>query len=114
MEGSGESSAPTIDRLLQPEREKMKLKGRSGTKPGTLLKHQIPVRTFSEWDDKRPGFLEIDLGYPKGDFIQTLNMTDIATAWMEFEAVKNRAQIWVFEALARARRRLPFPLLGIE
>jgi len=79
-------SPATIDRLLAPVRKRYQLKARSNTKPGTLLKHQIPIRTFSEWDEKKPGFVEIDLvshegGDPSGDFIQTLDMTDVCTAW---------------------------------
>jgi hypothetical protein len=112
-------SAATIDRLLKPERKKYELKGRSLTKPGTLLKHQIPIRTFSEWDEQKPGFVEIDLvghdgGGLKGDFIQTLNVTDVHTGWTDMQAVKNKAQIWVFEALEDIRERLPFDLLGID
>lgn len=112
-------SAATIDRLLRQERKKYELKGRSLTKPGTLLKHQIPIRTFSEWNEQRPGFVEIDLvghegGNPRGDFIQTLNVTDVCTGWTEMQAVKNKAQIWVFEALKDIRKKLPFDLLGID
>jgi hypothetical protein len=112
-------SAATIDRLLRQERKKYELKGRSLTKPGTLLKHQIPIRTFSEWNEQRPGFVEIDLvghegGNPRGDFIQTLNVTDVCTGWTEMQAVKNKAQIWVFEALKNIREKLPFDLLGID
>lgn len=52
-------SASTIDRLLKPEKDKFRLgKGRSGTKPGPLLKNQIPIRTFADWDDAVPGFTE--------------------------------------------------------
>lgn len=112
-------SASTIDRLLKPERKKYQLKGRSLTKPGTLMKHQIPIRTFSEWDEQRPGFVEIDLvghegGNSHGDFIQTLNVTDVYTGWTEMQAVKNKAEIWVFAALKDIRTRLPFDLLGID
>ena len=112
-------SASTIDRMLRPERKKYELKGRSLTKPGTLLRHQIPIRTFSEWDEQRPGIVEIDLvghegGNPRGDFIQTLNVTDVCSGWTEMQAVKNKAQIWVFEALKDIRERLPFDLLGID
>lgn len=112
-------SAATIDRILKPERKKYQLKGRSLTKPGTLLKHQIPIRTFSEWNEQSPGFVEIDLvghegGNPRGDFMQTLNVTDVCTGWTEMQAVKNKAQIWVFEALKDIRERLPFNLLGID
>lgn len=112
-------SAASIDRLLQPERRKYELRGRSGTKPGTLLKKQIPIRTFAEWDEQRPGFVEIDLvahdgGLAAGDYCQTLDLTDIATTWTETLAVRNKAQAWVFAALKEIRQKLPFSLLGID
>ena len=112
-------SAATIDRLLAEQRKKQTLKGRSHTKPGTLLKNQIPIRTFSEWDDRRPGFVEIDLvghdgGDARGEFTQTLDVTDVCTGWTETEAVKNKAQAWVFQALQDIRNRLPFDVLGID
>lgn len=112
-------SAASIDRLLQPERRKYELRGRSGTKPGTLLKKQIPIRTFAEWDEQRPGFVEIDLvahdgGLAAGDYCQTLDLTDIATTWTETQAVRNKAQAWVFAALKEMRQKLPFSLLGID
>lgn len=112
-------SAATVDRLLAPVRRKMQIKGRSHTKPGTLLKHQIPIRTFAEWDDAQPGFLEIDLvghdgGNPRGEFFFTLDATDIATGWTETVAVRNKAQVHVLAALCKIRERLPFPLLGID
>lgn len=112
-------SPATIDRILAAERKKYKIKGRANTKPGTLLKNQIPIRTFSQWNDKRPGFVEIDLvghdgGDGSGDFLQTLDVTDVATGWTETQAVRNKAQQWVFEALKDIRGRLPFPLLGID
>lgn len=112
-------SAATADRMLQPERRKHQLRGRSGTRPGTFLKHQIPIRTFSEWNEQRPGFVEMDLvahdgGLSLGDYCQTLDITDVCTGWTEALAVPNKAQVWVFEAIAKARQRLPFPLLGID
>ena len=114
-------SAASIDRLLQPERRKQQLRRRSHTKPGTLLKHQIPIRTFAEWDEAQPGFAEIDLvahdgGLALGDFCQTLDLTDIYTGWTETEAVPNKAQVWVFEAIQTIRVRLPFPVawLGLR
>lgn len=112
-------SPATVDRLLQKEKRKLTFTFRSYTKPGTLLKHQIPVRTFADWDEKRPGFCEMDLvahdgGNPSGDFCQTLDVTDVLTGWTETQAVKNKAQKWVFEALEQIRARLPFPLLGID
>jgi hypothetical protein len=112
-------SAASIDRLLQAERRKQQVRGRSHTKPGTLLKHQIPIRTFAEWDDAQPGFAEIDLvahdgGLALGDYCQTLDLTDICTGWTETEAVPNKAQVWVFEAIQTIRARLPFPLRGLD
>jgi len=112
-------SAASIDRLLQPERRKHQLRRRAHTKPGTLLKHQIPIRTFAEWDEQQPGFAEIDLvahdgGLALGDFCQTLDLTDICTGWTELGAVPNKAQVWVFEAIQEIRGRLPFPLLGLD
>ena len=112
-------SAATIDRLLGAERRKHELRGRSRTKPGTLLKKQIPLRTFSEWNEQRPGFVEIDLvghdgGVLQGDYLHTLDMTDIYSGWTEVQAVQNKAQVWVFAALKELRARFPFPLLGID
>jgi len=112
-------SAASIDRLLAAERRRLNVRGRSGTKPGTLLKHQIPIRTFAEWDQTQPGFVEIDLvghdgGLAQGDFCQTLDVTDVASGWTETEAVLNKAQVWVFAALQDIRARLPFALKGID
>lgn len=112
-------SAASIDRLLAAERWRLNVRGRSGTKPGTLLRHQIPIRTFAEWDQTQPGFVEIDLvghdgGVAQGDFCQTLDVTDVASGWTETQAVLNKAQVWVFEALQAIRARLPFALKGID
>lgn len=112
-------SPATIDRALKEERKLCTLKTKGKTKPAILLKHQIPIRTFSEWDDKKAGFVEVDLvshdgGEIHGDFIQTLDLTDIATTWTETRAVKNKAQIWVFEALEDIIKQLPFKILGID
>jgi hypothetical protein len=112
-------SPATIDRLLRDERKKHALKGRATTKPGTLLKHQIPFRTFSDWSDVKPGFFEMDLvghdgGKAQGDYCFTLDLVDVATGWTEQAAVQNKAQIWVFDALKDIRNRLPFPMLGLH
>ena len=112
-------SASTIDRLLAPDRARLSLSGRPGTKPGTLLKHQIPIKTFSEWNDTVPGFVEIDLvghegGVLRGEYCQTLDVTDVASGWTETRAVKNKAQVHVFAAIKEIREALPFPLLGID
>ncbi len=113
-------SASTIDRLLKKEKSKFRLgKGKSGTKPGTLLKNQIPIRTFADWDDAVPGFTECDLvghdgGNNSGDFIQSLNFVDIATCWDSTAACKNKAQVHVFKALKAIIARFPFDVAGID
>lgn len=112
-------SAATVDRLLAPERKKMMVKSRSRTKPGTLLKHQIPVRTFADWNDLQPGFLEMDLvahdgGSSHGEYCQILDGTDVCTGWSEQVAVPTKAQRFVFDAIQEMRARLPFPLLGLD
>jgi hypothetical protein len=112
-------SAATIDRHLTSERARLGLKGHSHTKPGTLLKSQIPIRTWAEWSEDQPGFVEIDLvghegGNSSGEFCFTLTMTDIATGWTVNRSVKNKAAIWVVEAIDYAASQLPFPILGID
>jgi len=112
-------SAATMDRRLAPDRAKMALRGRSHTKPGSLLKSQIPIRTWAQWDDAVPGFVEIDLvghegGNAIGDHAYTLTVTDIASGWTENRSVRNKAEKWVFAALLEIRAVLPFPLLGVD
>ena len=114
-----EMSSSTIDRLLSPARKKYELKCRARTKPGSLLKRNIQIRTGVDWDEDEPGFMEIDLvshdgGNVTGDFCQTLNCVDIKSRWVEFACVRNKAQSWVFEALVGIRGELPFPLRGID
>jgi hypothetical protein len=112
-------SAATIDRRLAPERAKLVPRGRSHTKPGTLLKSQISIRTWAEWDDAVPGFVEIDLvghegGNSFGEFCCTLTVTDIATGWTVNRSVPNKAAKWVFEALEHVTAVFPFPIIGID
>jgi hypothetical protein len=112
-------SPATIDRRLAPARAAMMLKGRSHTKPGSLLKSQIPIRTWAQWDDAVPGFVEIDLvghegGNAVGDHAYTLTVTDIATGWTENRSVPNKARAWVVAALEDISKVLPFPLLGVD
>jgi transposase InsO family protein len=112
-------SAATIDRRLAGERRKHELKGRSRTKPGSLLKSQIPVRTWADWDDAVPGFVEIDLvahdgGNAAGEHAWTLTVTDIATGWTENRSVRNKARKWVLAALEDIARAMPFPILGVD
>lgn len=110
-------SAATLKRLLAPIRATRPLRGRGTTRAGTWLKHQIPVRTFADWDDARPGFLEGDLvahcgPTTLGFYLCTLCAVDIVTGWTELEAVWGKGQERVGGAIHRARLRLPMPLLG--
>ena len=107
-------SAATIDRRLAPERAKYQLEGRCTTKPGSLLKGQIPVRTWAEWNDARPGFVEIDLvchdgGNPAGPHAFTLTVTDIATGWTENRSMPSTAGPCVLRALNDIAYKMPFP-----
>ncbi len=111
-------SPSTMDRWRRAARRPGR-RLRGGTKPGTLLKQQIAVRTFADWDDQRPGFGEIDLvqhegGSNQGDFACTLTLTDVATSWTELGATPNKAQVHVFATLKQERVCLPFPLLGLD
>ena len=112
-------SAATIDRRLAGERAAMMPRGRSHTKPGSLLKSQIAIRTWADWDDAVPGFVEIDLvghegGNASGEFCFTLTVTDIATGWTVNRSVRNKAARWVFEALEHVIAAFPFPIIGID
>jgi len=111
-------SSASIDRCLRPIRRKSP-QGLSTTKPGSLLKKSIAVRTFTAWDEEQPGFMEIDLvahagSTAEGQFLCTLTCTDICTGWTEVTALPHRSQQAVSEAIHRMRQRLPFPLLGID
>jgi len=112
-------SSATVDRLLRPIRQRVFGKGKSATRPGTLLKHKIPIHTYADWDDEAPGFLEMDVVAHCGDrligeYISSLDAVDIATYWVECESFMGRSQRFVTDALDEIRVRLPFPLLGID
>lgn len=112
-------SAATADRLLKHARIGLRIKGKSTTKPGTLLKKDIPLRLGTDWDDAIPGYVEIDLvahcgETAAGDYINTLDVTDICTGWTETQSVLNKAQRHVFAALINIGERQPFPYLGID
>jgi hypothetical protein len=110
-------SPATLDRL-RAARQSRPGKSRGFTKPGTLLKDRIPIRTWADWTGDRPGFCEIDLVDHSGgitirgsDHAWTLCFTDIHTAWTECVATPNKTQVHVFAAIKQARQRLPFPLV---
>lgn len=112
-------SAATVDRRLRPFRRAAVGGGRSTTKPGTLLKQQVPVHTFTPWAEQRPGFVEIDLvahcgTSTAGQSLFTLTLTDVATGWTVCQGVANKGQLAVCAALEALRDGLPFPLLGID
>jgi hypothetical protein len=112
-------SPATIDRMLSSERKKLLLKGRSHTRAGTLLKHQIPIRTFYDWDERKPGFFEADTvahdgGNSSGEYCLTLNATDVSCGWVELRALRNRAHRWVKEEVDGVRVQLPFALKGFD
>jgi hypothetical protein len=112
-------SPATADRLLRPLRQGERKKGIGTTRAGSLLKHQIPVRTFADWDDAAPGFFEADLvahcgTSAEGAFLQTLTLTDVATGWTECLPLLYRAQHAVLAALDRADVLLPFPIRGLD
>ena len=111
-------SAATADRLLSSQRKQSQC-GLSTTRAGTLLKQQIPIRTFQEWKEVRPGFLEADLVAHcgtdiEGGYLYTLTLTDIATGWTECLPLLTRSQETVLAALQQAGLLFPFPMLGID
>lgn len=112
-------SAATADRLLARARAATKPHGLSTTKPGTLLKAAIPVRTFAQWDDAQPGFREVDLvahcgATTAGEYLNSLDMIDVKTRWVELAALRNRSQATVTAAICDCQMRLPYPLRGLD
>ena len=112
----GKISSATIDRLLTQARLRVKRRGLSATKPGTLLKHHIPVKT-NQWDESRPGFLEADTVAHCGDsmagqFVFSLDLTDLATGWTEQRAIWGKGERGVLEQIVSIEASLPFAILG--
>lgn len=112
-------SAATIERIIKPERKKAFGKGRTTTKPGTLLKNKIPIHVFTRWDERKPGFGEIDLvahcgPTAKGEFAYTLDFIDLDTNWDECVAFLGRGENNAMRAVQTIAERLPFTLLGID
>lgn len=111
-------SARQIDRRLLNRKRKLKPKLYGRTKPGTLLKHHIPVKTDC-WDVTEPGFTEIDLvshsgPNASGEFLYSMNITDIQTGWVETRALMGKGETGVTEALDDIRKQLPFALKGLD
>ncbi len=112
-------SASTIDRLTSTIRHGIQGRGISTTKPGELLKKQIPNRTFADWNDKKPGFIEADLvahcgAFVAGSFLHTLTMTDVATGWTECTGLLVKDQQVTLRTIMQLRQQFPFDLLGLD
>ena len=113
----GQASPATLKRLLAPARASRPPRGRGITRAGTWLKHQIPIRTFADWSDVAPGFLEGDLvahcgSTTEGFYLCTLAAVDIASCWTELEPVWGKGQVRVGAAVHAVHQRLPMPLRG--
>lgn len=111
-------SPATIDRILKPIRHRFNKKGRSCTKPGSLLRHQIPIGT-EQWNQFIPGFLEADTVHhcddtTAGQYAITVNYTDLATGWTEQRAVWGKGEQGVLKQTKDVEDKLPFPLLGFD
>ncbi len=107
-----------IDRRLREVKKRAGRRLYGRTKPGSLLKHHVPLRT-DRWNTRRPGYSEIDLvshsgNCGSGEFAHTVNLTDIHTTWTESVAILGKAQVRVREALDAIRQELPFELVGID
>ena len=114
----GQLSASTIDRITRRWRQGKKRHGLSLTKPGTHLKNAIPIKTFSEWENSRPGFIQVDMvahcgGRAGGFYLNTLSAVDVATGWFEPLAVWGKGQQRVGAAIHQLRQLLPMPILGL-
>lgn len=112
-------SAATVDRLLRDLHQKGRRRSSGNTRPGALLKHQVPIRTFADWDDLEPGFLEADLvahcgTTTQGAYLSSLTLTDVATTWTECLALLMHGQDAVLSGLKQARALFPFPILGLD
>jgi len=112
-------SPSTIDRLLRPCRKVGGRRGLTTTRPGSLLKSSIPIRTFADWQENKPGFIETDLvahcgESSEGFYLNTLCAVDVASGWTECLPAWGKGQERVKTAVHRMRQRLPFPLLGVD
>ena len=112
-------SAATMDRALREARGATAGRPRRRSPPSAAIRRSVAVRTFSDWDDPPPGFMEADLvahsgPTSKGSYVQTLTLTDIATGWTECAPVLVREQKLLTEVLSEIRKLLPFSLLGFD
>jgi hypothetical protein len=112
-------SESTIDRMLRPYRKLSGRKRYSTTRPGSLLKSSIPIRTFADWEENKPGFMEIDMvahcgESAEGFYLHTLCAVDVESGWTECQPVWGKYQEKVRQSVHHMRSCLPFPLLGID
>jgi len=111
-------SASTINRILKKFRGKYNKRGLSTTRPGSIIRQLIPIKT-DQWDEKQPGFVEVDLvahcgTSVAGDYINTLNMVDISTGWDSLRAVWGKGEANTFKALREIELTLPFRIKGFD
>jgi hypothetical protein len=112
-------SVSTCERLLRPHKAAFRPVGQSLTRPGSMLKAQIPVRTWADWSETEPGFCEMDLVHhcdndTYGQYVHTLGLTDVILGWTEVQALKNRSETTVLSGVDSIRLRMPYPLKGLD
>lgn len=112
-------SVSTCERLLRPHKAAFRPVGQSLTRPGSMLKAQIPVRTWADWIETEPGFCEMDLVHhcdnsTFGEYLHTLSLTDVLLGWTEMHALKNRAEKTVESGVDSIRARMPYPVKGLD
>ena len=112
-------SAATVDRYLKTERERLRLRGISTTKPGVLLRNSIKIRKAGDEVSSEPGFFEVDTVAHcgptlKGEFARTLTLTDVATGWIHMEAMRNNAHKHIRTALDAAIEAIPYQVQGLD
>ena len=112
-------SSATVGRILKPEIPKHSIRGISTTRPAKNLNKLIPIRTFFDWDERKPGFFEVDTVAncgisTQGQYICTLTLTDVHSGWTENRALLNKAHRWVKEAIEDVKEKLPFQMKGID
>ena len=112
-------SVSTCERLLRPHKASFHPQGRCMTKPGSMLKSQIPVRTWDDWLETEPGYCEMDLVHHcdnsvHGEYLHTLNVTDVLLGWTEMQALRNRSESSVVAGIESIRSRMPYPLKGLD
>ena len=112
-------SSATVNRLLKQKRKEYQGKGKTTTKAGNDLSKLIPIRAFFDWDERIPGFFEVDTvshdgGNASGEYCFTVDVTDVCTGWTELRAVRNKAQRWVKEAIEDVKNSIPYQMKGID